>query len=258
MNLKPVKILNLLLLAAYFLAFRLPVVFALDLDKTEVFFLNEDYQAAIKEAESLLVQYPDDPGLDAVYYWLGLSYLKMGNYLRAGDIFEIIINEYPRSGLVDLSYISSGDSYFLIGDFKKAEERYKYILNAGGKFDLKPGVYLKLIQIARKKGEWDSAGNYLETLSRDYPDSLEARLSRELRQEDSFFSVQAGAFLQKSNAESLIAELKNKGISGYLAVESNGAKMLYKVRSGKFASRAQAAALDKKLKELGYSSRVYP
>ena len=77
--------------------FRFTFVYALNIDKVKINFLNGDYKVAILEGEKLLANSKNAQGLDELYYFLGLSYLKDGNYLRASDICEIILNEFKNS-----------------------------------------------------------------------------------------------------------------------------------------------------------------
>lgn len=79
---------------------------ALDLRNAKSYFLNGDYAASIKECEKILAQTSYSPEMDSVYYILGLSYLKEGNYLRAEDIFEIVIKEFPASTFVPDAFLS--------------------------------------------------------------------------------------------------------------------------------------------------------
>jgi len=55
--------------------------------------------------------------LDELYYLLSLSYLKDGNYLRASDIFEIILREFKGSRFKEDALLALGDTYFLRGDY---------------------------------------------------------------------------------------------------------------------------------------------
>ena len=75
--------------------------YALDLDKLKAYFLSGDYKSAITEGERVLAKVEDSGPIDELYYILGLSYLKDGNYLRASDIFEIILNECKGSHFKD-------------------------------------------------------------------------------------------------------------------------------------------------------------
>ncbi len=93
--------------------------FALDLDKTRALFISGDYKAAITEGEKTMAKTTSNSlGLDELYYILGLSYLKDGNYLRASDIFEIILKEFKDTQFSADAKAGLADAYFLKGDYK--------------------------------------------------------------------------------------------------------------------------------------------
>lgn len=232
--------------------------FALNLDKAEAYFLSEDYFSAIDECEALLARYKDPRELDRLYYILGISYMKAGNLLRAGDIFDIIINEYPHSELAADAYVSRGDVYMLAGDLQRARESYAYIAKYRLGSDIKPLAYYKLAQACMKQGDWQGSRTYFDAISRDFPLSLESRLSRGVKEGNNFFTVQVGAFQGSANAEKLKGALKNKGFSSYVVEENGSSGKFYKVRVGKVKSRSEALKLERQLAGLGYPTRIYP
>ncbi len=111
--------------------------YALNLDKLNSLFLSQDYKAAILEGEKILAAKGTSSDLDELYYILGLSYMRDANYLRASDIFEIIINEYKNSPLKEDATLSLADTYFLRQDFDKAEALYKEIINSNPRTKLR-------------------------------------------------------------------------------------------------------------------------
>jgi len=66
------------------------------------------------------------------------------------------------------------------------------------------------------------------------------------------FSIQAGAFSNKYNAQSLVSDLKNHGITCTIH-EVEG---LYKVYCGEFSQRSDAHALKREFSSLGYEALV--
>jgi len=241
----------------------LPVrAYALNLDKAQVYFLNEDYLAAIDECEAILAQKMSSRELDKLYYLLGVSYMKAGNLLRASDIFDIIINEYPHSKLVDDAYISRGDAYLLMEDFSRAKENYIYIINHRSKSNLKASAYYKLALVSLKEGDWAASKLYFNMLNKDFPLSFEARLSKSLIKQDNFqenfFSVQVGSFLNKRNADNLKETLEKKGFSSYVVEALSKSRKFYRVRVGRFKNRSDAQEMERRLANLGYPTKIYP
>ena len=68
------------------------------------------------------------------------------------------------------------------------------------------------------------------------------------------FSAQAGSFTVKKNASALVKKLNYHRYNAYL--DPNGAKSLFRVRVGTFASKDQTRALVERLKKDGFSAEV--
>ncbi len=118
--------------------------YALNLDKIKVHFLAGDYKSAILEGEKLLAGEAQSGRSDELYYILGLSYLKDGNYLRASDIFEIILKEFKNSAFKEEASLGLGDTYFLKGDYGQAEGYFRELINNNPATKLKAQVCYRL------------------------------------------------------------------------------------------------------------------
>ena len=68
-------------------------------------------------------------------------------------------------------------------------------------------------------------------------------------------SVPSGAFSVKSNAERLLAELKQKGFDAFITTVDMG-QLLYRVQVGAFSVKANAVAMQQKLKQAGYETVI--
>jgi tetratricopeptide (TPR) repeat protein len=250
-------------------------VYALDLDKMRSCLLNNDYQAGINEGERLLSNTrANEQGLDELYYLLGLSYLKQGNYLRASDIFEIIIREFRNSRFSEASRIGLGDAYFVKGDYLKAEGVYNGLLSSAARTKYKAGLYYRLSQTAGRLGSSQQEKAYLEKLRSEFPHSPESlgkvelsSLPQPMETEVAVpaagsagftYTVQVGAFSTRSNAQRLVEALKRKGYSAYIEDSVSRNKTIYKVKVGKLSGRQEARDLEKKLILEGYPTKVYP
>jgi len=254
---------------------------SMDLEKIKVSFLAGDYDTTITQGEKLLsITREDSPGLDELYYIMGLSYLKQGHYLRSSDIFQIILNEFKNSKFTDEARMGLGDSYFLTGDYPAAEGNYKQILKDSPKTTVRPLVYYRLSQCAAKTGDTQAAADYLNKLRLDAPLSLEVK--SELVPEASaaaqpaasqavsapapeagappeiYYTVQVGNFSRKNNAENLKNKLVQKGYPAYMEESSIRGKPSYCVRVGKAKERQQVLELEKKLTRAGYPTKIFP
>jgi len=253
------------LLFAVFLQVIFPVraCYALNLDKIKVHILNNDYKSAITEGERLLAVDAGAAHSDELYYLMGISYLKDGNYLRASDIFEIILNEFEKSPLKEKAAIGLADTCFLRGDFEQARVRYEQALTANPQGELAASIYYRLSQVALKQGDTQNAGSYLSKLRSDYPLNPELQQSIEICSlpppgSDIYYSVQVGSFINPGNASNLRNKLKDKGYDAYTEDVDLSGKTAYRVKVGKLKSRPEVEELAAKLSAEGYPTRVCP
>jgi tetratricopeptide (TPR) repeat protein len=258
-----IKILKFLSLSCIFtfciLHFTFPC-YALNLDKLKVYFLSGDYKSSILEGERILASSGSSSvGLDELYYILGLSYLKDGNYLRASDIFEIILKEFKDSAFKDDALLGLGDTYFLRGDYDKAQGQYQELIETNPRTKLRALVYYRLSQIGFKKGETQAAKEYLDKLKDNFPLNLEAKLNQGLYPlSDIYYTVQVGSFSNRINANSLVQKLIGKGYPAYIEEVVSEGKTIYRLRVGKLRLRQEVLELENKLSQEGYPTKIYP
>jgi len=252
------------LVVLVWLVASLDLSYALDLNTLKIYFLQGDYKAAIAEGERLLANTTaQEPELDALYYHLGLSYLKDGNYLRAADIFEIILKELKESKFKEEAKLSLGDAYLLKGNLAQAQDCYQEILLDNSRTKLKAQLYYRLSQVGFKQGNTEMAREYLEKLKREFPQNSELAMFEDLRSSlmlalDFYYSVQVGSFSKSLNARNLTKELIQQGYPAYLEETVAGGKQIYRVKVGKFSLRQEAKKLEEKLSRQGYPTKVCP
>ncbi|MDD5166227.1 MAG: SPOR domain-containing protein [Candidatus Omnitrophica bacterium] len=252
------RIINLALFSIWFIFCVWQGGYCLDIDKPKIYFLNGEYKLAIAEGEKLLAQEVHGAGSDQLYYILGMSYLKDGNYLRASDIFEIILKEFKDSALEPEARLGLGDTYFLRGDYDKARAYYTELLNTHIRLQLTPLVYYRLSQCAFKQGNVEEGNGYLSKLKKDFPSSLETSLNKELDNSSGFYTVQIGSFTNPANANNLCNRLINKGYDAYSEEAGTDGKKVYRVRVGRLKSRSEAVEIRNKLSLEGYPTNIIP
>jgi len=234
--------------------------FALNLDKLKFDFIRGDYKSAIKEGENILAEAKNSGDLDELYYFLGLSYLKDGNYLRAWDIFEIIIKEYKASRYLYAARLGIGDVHFLMGNFDKARQVYLELLGGGAKDANTPDLYYRLSQCALKLDDSINFKLYREKLAKEYPLYTEPSGSVQVLQNSSdlIYSVQVGSFSREINALNLSRQLTKKGFTAYVEKNSSGSKTAFRVKVGRLQKRKDAVVLADRLSVEGYPVKVCP
>jgi len=257
---------------------------ASNLDNLRSCFLEGGYKLCIKEGEKLLAQASSGKDLEELYYILGLSYLKDGNYLRAADIFEIILQEFPKSKFEQEAKLGLADSYFVRRDYPKAESIYLEMLKNSPQSKLKSALYYRLSQLGKRTADPQKKQKYLLKLKSEFPQSPEVLSEKELfpitnnsavilnnssapvkvdnlnnaEIISGWYSVQVGAFSSLNNAKSVVLKLKAQGFSVYIAQQRAANKNIYKVRVGGFSSQKEAKTAEKELKARGYSTKIIP
>lgn len=247
-------------------------LYAFELQNLKVNILKGDYKQAIVEGEKGLASQEESREIDELYYLLGLSYLKDANFLRASDIFEIILKEHPDSRFKDEAKFGLADTYLLRSDLDKAKGEYEDLLKNSPATKLKAQAYYRLSQIGFKKGDSNSGKMYLDLLKEEFPTNTELILNRDLyipapkplaiaSNESApivYYSVQVGAFSSKENAQNLAQKLIQEGHQAYIEDPSTEGSQSFRVRVGKLPSRQEAAELEKKLSLEGYPTKIYP
>jgi len=250
-----------LLFGCCFLVIGVFDAYALDLDTIKASFLSGDYKGAIAEGEKMMAgASQDEPGADELFYILGLSYLQDGNYLRASDIFEIILEEFKNSSFKEEARLGLGDAYFLRGDLNKAESYYKAILSENPGTKMGASVFYRLAQSGFKKGDISQGKDYLDKLKAEFPLSQELKQNKELcilgdSPDELYYAVQVGSFSNADNAKNIIRELASKGYDAYT---EEGADKMYRVKVGKFKLRQEAQDTQAKLSGQGYPTKICP
>ena len=237
--------------------------FAAEIERVRVCFVQGDYRCAIIEGEKVLGSNVDKQHSDELYYLLGLSYLKDGNYLRASDIFSIIINEFRDSRFKEEATIGLGDSYSLQGDFVGAKKCYLGLLKNSQSTKLKAQLYSRLSQVAFKQGDTVEGKAYADKLKTEFPLSPESLLDNDIcsfpGKTEVYYSAQVGSFSNSINANNLVAILIKKGYSAFVEEGiSKDKDKIYRVKVGKFSERKEAAIINDKLIREGYPTKICP
>jgi len=238
-------------------------VYASKLDKIKIYLFQGDYKSAIIEGEKLMAQGKHAAGEDELYYLLGICYLKDNNFLRAADIFEIILHEFKDSKFNDDAQVALGDVYFLKGEYEKAQGCYEESLKADAARLLRPQVYYRLSEVNFKMGNTEKAKLYLERLKSEFPLNSELKSGRELfnlpeSDKGVLYSVQVGSFSNAANAQALAAKLKEASYDAFIEETALEDGKVFRVKVGKIANRSDAVILSEKLKEQGYPVRISP
>jgi tetratricopeptide (TPR) repeat protein len=221
--------------------------------------MQEDFKKAGELANGLLSQNLSRPEKAEVRYYLGLSQLRQGDYAPAYDTFKKLIAERPATEIYDKAYVGLIDSLLMQGSYEQALKEATGLMARRPDSELMPLITLKVARANLKLARWKKARELLQKIITDYPDSFESNVARQLLEEKQYFTVQVGAFADKTRAEKTAQELLDKKEYAYVVeTKSNDGKTLYRVRVGQLSVLKDARALENKLSGQGYPTLIYP
>lgn len=241
---KRVIVLSLVLFLAH------SVAYPFSIDNAYKRYLLGDYQGAVDEALKLRQD-------DQVLYFLGIGYIKLGDYSNARIYLSKLLKRFPDSQFYEEGLMKFADTYFLERDYDTAKDLYEKILKKHPAFNFLPTVYLRLAQIASKKGHWDDKKEYLQKIKSRFPKCPEMQLVEVLESYGDYFTIQIGAFSKQTNALSLRKELEDR-YPAYVVRDKRGNLDIYKVKVGKYKERDEADNVYQQLRKQGYPARIYP
>lgn len=229
------------------------------LNEIEAAVMEKDYESVRTLSANLLRKSSDNQERLQAQYYLGLGQLRLGKYAESRKSFSLVIQAHPKSELYDKSVSGLIEGLYVSGFYQDAiAESQRFIRNHPNSAYLSL-VYLKMARSNLKLMRWEEANQLLAKILKDYPQSMEASIAKQLMEEKQYFTVQVGAFEDKTRAVSLSMDLKKDKYYSYLVeTVSPDGKKYYRVRVGQMTSLQKAKELENRLTKLGYPALIYP
>lgn len=221
--------------------------------------IEKDYPQVEALARKFISQNPPKGESDTAQYYFGLSLLRLKKYSEAREVFRQLIRYHPDKQLRDLASLGRVDSYYMEEQYAEGLRAAENLLRISPRSELESLIYLKLARGHLKLAQWDTAQKYLKKIIADFPESMERYVAGRLLEEEQYFAVQVGAFLQRESAEQVVEDLKKQDEYAYILETTDKAgRKFYRVRVGKLSRLSEANDLKQKLDGLGYPTEVYP
>ena len=221
--------------------------------------IQKDYALAKQSALQLLEQDGAQEQGQELRYYVGLCDLQMGEYDQAKKIFSALISDRKNIPLRDKAFLGLFDVYYIDGQYKKALKTISRLHHLSPDSEFLSLIYLKFARANLKLANWHKAREYLVKIVAEYPDSLEAHAAKQLLNEEQYFAVQVGAFLDRARAEKLALELQQGGEYAYIVETTDQEnRKFYRVRVGQLVLLDKAQKLETKLSQQGYPTLIYP
>ncbi|GJQ62784.1 MAG: hypothetical protein SCALA702_18370 [Melioribacteraceae bacterium] len=87
-------------------------------------YLDEDYEQALREFQSIILQYPGSTITDDTQYFLGMTYFKREEFLLAAYEFSKLIRDIPASEFVPESQFMLAESYYQLSPNYQLDQAY--------------------------------------------------------------------------------------------------------------------------------------
>lgn len=221
--------------------------------------VQEDFKSANAMARDLLKQnLTGNQAVEALYY-LGLSHLRLGEYLQSYDAFKRLLGNNLSPEWYDKADLGLIDSMYMRGQYENALREATALMVKHPGSEMMPLIYLKAARANLKLARWSKAREFLQKIAAEYPDTFEAATAQGLMEEKHYFAVQVGAFNDKARAEALMKELTDRNEYAYIVeTKTPEGRKFFRVRAGQLSALKDAQALEKKLATFGYPTLIYP
>ncbi len=83
-------------------------------------FQKERYDEAIKKFTAFLSAYPKATRVPNAYFWLGESYITLGDYDKAIISFQSLVEKYPKSEMAPKALLSQAGAFEALKDKKSS------------------------------------------------------------------------------------------------------------------------------------------
>ncbi len=146
----------------------------------EQFFAKDSFNLAINGDGvnyygflDIIENYSGTKAANLAHYYVGVSYLRLGNYEEAIDYLKQFDGEDIIVSTMAIGLI--GDAYSELGNDEQALEYYEKALKHNANKFTTPYFLMKAAATAERLGKYQDAFENYTTIQKEYPESTEAR-----------------------------------------------------------------------------------
>jgi len=193
--------------------------------------------------EELLKALKIDPEFYNAYNALGVSYDNLKQHDAALDAYHAALKINPN---LDYVYNNIGYSYLLKGDLKAATTAFEtaVAMNATHK------IYQNNLALAQAKSGENSSLVAVShptvgdnQITREILTQIIDRVTTKKKSEDNYYAVQIGVYYDMNKAVQTLEKARKKGYDAPYMTKIEKDTPYYRVRFGKYTTRAEAEAL---------------
>ncbi len=215
------------------------------------------YPDADRIFTQVIVRNPNSWALSEVFYFRGLTRLRMGQRGEAKADFQQGASRYGRELTQIYSAVALANLVYEEGNDRQAVHLYQQVLQCDlGEVPV-DAVLFRLGVGLQRLGRWREADDTFAHLINKYGKS-QLRTAAQRRFQASFFTVQMGAFVDRRNARSLAGKLRAEKWPVVVGLVAGADKTLHTVSVGRYRTYLDARAVARKLKAKGHSVVIKP
>jgi tetratricopeptide (TPR) repeat protein len=197
--------------------------------------------AARSELLDLKEEYPENPSVKF------LEGVLTENGQMAVVIYQDIVDNYPTSKYADAALYRIFSYYFALGLYETAQKKLDQLV-----LDYPGSPYIKIAQ----QNKFPEDGNVSVSNEKD---TIDVNEDETVAEQEFKFTIQAGAFSNQNNSESLKAEFLNSGIFSETKEKLVGGTVFHVVYVGKFVTENDAEGFLQVInKKYELSGRIIP
>ena len=132
------------------------------------------YTQATESLQSLIDSYPGSPSMREALFYLGESYLNLGNYNKAIESYDRLATNYPQDKLAPLALNSLAYAYEQLSDHSKAIEIYGSFLQEYPDHFLSKRAHLNIGRLWETGNNYEEAQKSYQLVVSIYPNTLTA------------------------------------------------------------------------------------
>ena len=91
-------------------------------------YLRGSYDAAVREFEEYLANFPDTELADNAVYWIGESFYRQRKFRQAIEQFNTVLDRYPRSDKVPSAALKKGYAHLELGERSQGVAQLQYVV----------------------------------------------------------------------------------------------------------------------------------
>ena len=202
---------------------------------------DADYRAARRDLDRFLGEYPHHSESAQAYYLRALCLVQQSDKAKANEDIQHCIRLSRHTNLTAKAHAMAGALLYESGNTRSALSHYAKALKNLPEQPPTDRVRFRYGLCLQRNGEWEKAKAQFSLVFQRYPDSKCAAEARKLYDcPTNAFSIQCGAFRNKSAAGELKAKLKRLGLNGRIESRPRSGEFLHYVFVGRYSRYDQA------------------